>query len=73
MIKSLSLVAAMLCLSACVVPNNAVVYEPPVVNGNPVLVYPAEPLVGETVIIEGRPYYRHYHNGAPYYHHSRHF
>ena len=70
--KSLSLIAVSLCLSGCVVPNQPVVYQGAVVEPEPVLVYPVEPWVGETVVIGGVPYYRHYVDGRVYYHHARH-
>ncbi len=77
--RYLSITVASLCLSGCVAtvpvqPPRAVVYQapPPVVAApSPVLVYPAQPLVGESIIIEGVPYYRNYLHGHPYYHHRR--
>jgi len=72
--KSLSFLAIGFCcmsLSGCVVSERPVAYGPRAVGPEPVLVYPAEPLVGETVVIDGLPFYRHYYNGRPYYHHRR--
>ncbi|MGD0465671.1 MAG: hypothetical protein ABSA84_03140 [Gammaproteobacteria bacterium] len=69
MIKLLSLSIITLGLSACaVVPEERVYYQGP----NPVVVYPAQPFVEESIVIGGMPYYRYYHNGHYYYHHSPH-
>ena len=70
MIKLLSLsIITIGGLSACaVVPEERVYYQGP----NPVTVYPAQPIVEESIVIGGIPYYRYYHNGRYYYHHSPH-
>ncbi len=64
--KYLLLASASLCLTGCVIPNQQAAVEPA-----PVLVYTAEPIVGETIVIDRVPYYRHYVDGHVYYHHRR--
>ncbi len=67
MLKTLSLSVVALGLSACTVaPEESIYYQGP----NPVIIYPAQSIVEESIIIGGVPYYRHYHHGRYYYHHS---
>ena len=58
-------------LSGCTIQEYPLSYKIPAPTGEPVLIYPPEPIVGETIIINGRPYYRYYHGGHYYYHHKR--
>ena len=66
-IKLLFILTSLL-ISACTIQGQGA-YRMPITTVEPVFVYPPEPFVGETIIINDRPYYRHYHNGRYYYHH----
>ena len=69
--KIIALSALTLVLSGCAIQEPNVAYRVPEGGVEPVYVYPLEPMVGESIVIDGRPYYRHYHNGHSYYHHHR--
>jgi len=60
-------------LHACVVPTEVVTADPNHVRtaAEPIVVYPAAPVIQESILIEGRPYYRHNYRGRYYYHHGR--
>lgn len=66
--KILGFSMAVLGLTACAVPGEQVYYSQ---GFEPVWVYPEAPFTSESIIIEGRPYYRHYHEGRAFYHHRR--
>jgi len=69
-LKVFGLSAILGSLTACAVPSTSVYYREPGVPVYPV--YAEQPFLNEQIVIDGRPYYRHYHNGVPYYHHSPH-